>query len=117
MPAKSHPIQITVRVDEEEKHMIERRAEAAGLSVSRYLAERGTSDEALRPIESRDEEAEALRDLYDQIKGIGTNVNQIARHANRQQRADPDGVKAAAKAAEQAADRILDELASIYEGR
>ena len=112
--ASKYPHQLTVRVSAEEKRMIERKAAAAGMSVSRYLAERGTSEEAILEAEDREEEAEALRDLRGEVNKIGSNINQIARHCNRSARVDPGPVKEAAAATEQASDAILERLTEIY---
>ena len=115
MASTRYPNQITVRVDDEEKREIERRAAAADMSVSRYLAKRGTSEEAIREAEGREEEAEALRELRREIASIGGNVNQIARHANRRANIDGGPARAAAKAAEQAADLVIEKIAELYE--
>ena len=115
MASTSYPNQITVRVSDEEKREIERRAAAADMSVSRYLAERGTSEEAIREAEAREEEAEALRELRREIASIGGNINQIARHANQRAGISAGPARAAAEGAEQAADAIIDRLAELYE--
>jgi hypothetical protein len=114
MPADDYK-QITVYVTEEEKRQIERAAAAADLSVSRFLARRGLSEDAIKIAGAREEEAEELRELRKQISGIGRNINQIARHMNRTGKVDPSAARAAVEAAEQASDRILDEIAAIYQ--
>jgi len=115
MASTSYPNQITVRVSDEEKRQIERKAEAAGMSVSRYLAERGTSEDAIREVEGREEEAEALVELRREIAKIGVNVNQIARHAHYQAEISEGPVEAAAADAEEAAAMVTERLAELYD--
>jgi hypothetical protein len=114
MPADDYE-QITVYVTEEEKRQIERAAAAADMSVSRFLARRGLSEDAIQEAGAREEEAEALRELRREIASIGGNINQIARHMNRTKEVDPSAARAAAEAAEQASDAILEEIAAIYQ--
>lgn len=102
--------QITVRVSKEEKREIERRASAAGRSVSRYLAESGLSDEQQMSAEGREALAEELGDLYEEIRSIGGNVNQIARRVNQGKPVPSEAIQRAGKAVEQASDAIIERL-------
>lgn len=105
--------QITVRVSQEEKREIERRASAAGRSVSRYLAEAGLSDdrEQMRQ-EDREELIEELRQLYREIRSIGGNINQIAKRTN-QGLGGREAARRASEAAEQAADAIIEKIEEV----
>lgn len=107
--------QITVRVSEEEKREIERRAAAAGRSVSRYLAESGLLDDREHmSSDERKELIEELRKLYREISSIGGNVNQIAKRLNQGiARGSEEAVNRAAAATEQAADAIIEKIEEV----
>lgn len=106
--------QITVYADPGEKRQIERNAEAAGMSVSSYLKERGLSEDAIADVAAREEEIAELRELRRLIGNIAGNVNQIAHHANRQGQVSEKPARSAAQAAEQAADKIIEALSELY---
>lgn len=100
--------QLTVRVSPAEKREIERRASAAGLSVSRYLAESGLSEgEKMMSGEEREELLEELREVWDELRSIGRNVNQIARRLNQRKTVGREAIERAAKAVEQASDVVM----------
>jgi hypothetical protein len=106
--------QITVYADPEEKRQIERNAEAAGMSVSSYLKERGLSEDAIADVSAREEEIAELRELRRLIGNVSGNINQIAHHANRQGRINEKPAKSAAQAAQQAADKIIEAINELY---
>lgn len=106
--------QITVYADPSEKRQIERNAEAAGMSVSTYLRERGLSEDAIADVSAREEEIAELRELRRLIGNVAGNINQIAHHANRQGQVSEKPARSAAQAAEQAADKIMDTLSKLY---
>lgn len=105
--------QITVRVSDEEKLEIERRAAEADLSVSRLLAKSALDDEAIMTGTERSEAIEELRKLYREIRSIGGNINQLARHLNRGGEANEEALNRASTAAEQAADAIMEEIEGL----
>jgi hypothetical protein len=105
--------QLTVRVTAEEKREIERRAEAAELSVSRFLAKSALEDGKLLAGAERMGITEKLRDLYREIRSIGGNINQLARHLNQGGEAGEEAINRASAAAEQAADAIIDEMEGL----
>ncbi len=70
---------IYVRVTGRERAAIERRAHAAGLSMSEYMRRRSLVD-GDRPIIRAD--SEALRLLYRDLRLVGSNLNQLAREVN-----------------------------------
>lgn len=110
--------QLTVRVSQEEKREIERRAEAAGRSVSRYLAESGLPEgekggQQMMSSEEREELIEELRKLFREIRSIGGNVNQIARRLNQRKAVGQEAIERAGKAAEQAADAIIGKMEEV----
>ena len=105
--------QLTVRVSEEEKREIERRAGAAGRSVSRYLAEAGLSDDGQMGEEKRAELMEELGDILEELQALGTNVNQIAYRLNARKRVPPEAVERAAEAVEQASDVVIDAIEEV----
>ena len=106
--------QLTVRVSPEEKREIERRAEAAGLSVSRYLAESGLSDEENR-MSSDEREAllEELRQLFREVRSIGGHTNQIAKRLNQRKAVGKKAIERASKAIEQASDAIIGKMEEV----
>jgi len=67
-------------VDETERAELERRAGAAGVSVGRYAIE-AALDRADTPAERRVRSAELFA-VQRMIRGMATNINQLARVAN-----------------------------------
>jgi membrane-bound lytic murein transglycosylase B len=106
--------QITVYTDADQKRQIERNASAAGMSVSEYLRERGTSEEAIEDVSAREREIEELQELRRLIGNIAGNVNQIAHHANKNSRISERAARSASQSAEQAADKIIATLDDLY---
>ena len=111
MAKKDH--QLTVRVTADEKREIERRAEAAELSVSRFLAKSALEDGKLLAGAERMAVTEKLRELYREIRSIGGNINQLARHLNQGGEASEEAINRASAAAEQAADAIIDKIEGL----
>ena len=75
-----------VRLTDEEHRRIGRRAQQAGLSISRYLIANALREEAMTSDEK--EHAEAVifqRDwAINEVARVGNNINQIARQLNSQ---------------------------------
>jgi uncharacterized protein (DUF1778 family) len=105
--------QLTVRVSEEEKREIERRAGAAGRSVSRYLAEAGLSDDGQMSAGERAGLMEELGDILEELQALGTNVSQIAYRLNAQKPVPPEAVERAAEAVEQASDVVIEAIEEV----
>lgn len=109
---------ITVRVSRSEKREIERRAAAAGKSVSRFMAESSLSGEDV--VGATEEELEEFRllkdevsDLFGELRQVGGNVNQIARRLSSGKREPSKAIKRAAEAVEQASDEVRDVMSEI----
>jgi len=99
--------QLTVRATEKEKQKIEQKAEAAGLSVSRFLVESAIYEEKeMMSSEEREELVEELRSLFREIRSIGGNVNQIALRLNRGQAIGSEEIERAAELAEEASEKV-----------
>uniref|UniRef100_UPI003F49A2F8 MobC family plasmid mobilization relaxosome protein n=1 Tax=Sphaerisporangium sp. CA-236357 TaxID=3240030 RepID=UPI003F49A2F8 len=75
------PHKHTVRLSEDEQDIIAARADEAGVSVPRFLAEAGVAGDARTASERRAAAAEllAVRRL---LAAIGGNINQLAKTAN-----------------------------------
>jgi len=104
--------QLTVRVTSAEKEQIERKAENAGRSVSRFLVESALEEEMMSA-EDREELVEQLGDLYEQVASIGGNVNQIAWRINSGQAIGSEAIERAAELAKEASklvSRKMDEV-------
>jgi hypothetical protein len=109
---------ITVRVSRSEKREIERRAAAAGKSVSRFMAESSLSGEDV--VGATEEELEEFRriadkvgDLYQELRQVGGNVSQIAQRIRSRERITSEAIKRAAEAVEQASDDVYDVMNEI----
>ena len=76
MEKEKKTVEICVRVTPTEKKELQKKADAAHLSLSRYLV-KSASDKKIMQTEN-------ILDLIFQIKKIGTNINQIAYIANSQ---------------------------------
>lgn len=70
---------ILVRATPAERRLIRRRADAAELSLSRYLVAVGTSDKGPPTPEEREE----LRRLLFELHKAGVNLNQVAARLNQ----------------------------------
>jgi uncharacterized protein (DUF1778 family) len=78
MSSKNYTNELTVRFTDDEKRQVSSNAEAAGLSVSRFLAKAGTAEAAILT----EEHKELLKALRFEVRKVGTNLNQIAREIN-----------------------------------
>lgn len=109
--------QLTVRVSAREKREIERKAAAAGTSVSRFVAESALSDEQAGVTEEELEEfrriADKVGDLYQELRQVGGNVSQIAQRIRSRERITSEAIKRAAEAVEQASDDVYDVMNEI----
>ena len=76
MEKEKKTVEICVKVTPTEKKELQKKADAAHLSLSRYLV-KSASDKKIMQTEN-------ILDLIFQIKKIGTNINQIAYIANSQ---------------------------------
>lgn len=112
-PVAQKDQQLTVRVSQQEKREIERRAAEADLSVSRFLVKSALDDGALMSAGDRHSMVESLRDLYREIKSHGANLNQLTRHLNRGGNVDAEAINRASAATEQAADAIMEKLDEV----
>ena len=65
---------IYLRIEEEKKLALEKKAQDAGLSLSTYLVEQGLHGKVV--------DFSELRKIYPQLMRIGNNINQIARTVN-----------------------------------
>ncbi|MEF8982833.1 plasmid mobilization protein [Thiohalorhabdus sp.] len=104
--------QLTVRVTPGEKEEIERKAEAAGRSVSRFLAESALEGEVNSRGE-REELVEELRKLYREVRSIGGNLNQVARRLNQGRATGGEVVERASEAAEKASEAVSDKMQEV----
>lgn len=104
--------QLTVRVTPDEKQEIERRAEEAGRSVSRFLVESALSEEVTSS-EEREELVGELRKLYREVRSIGGNLNQVARRLNQGRAAGGEVVKSASETAEKASEAVADKMQEV----
>lgn len=71
------PCVFTVRATQNERRIIEKKSQAAGLSMSRLLIDSAINSE-LQTAETAKEEAEELEGIKFQLLKIGINVNQLA---------------------------------------
>lgn len=104
--------QLTVRATEEEKRRIEQRAEAAGLSVSRFLVESALESEMLSS-EEREELVEELRELYREVRSSAGNVNQIARRLNQGRATGGEAVESALEEIEKASESVSETMKEV----
>ena len=65
---------IYLRIEEEKKLALEKKAQDAGLSLSTYLVEQGLHGKVV--------DFSELRKIYPQLMRIGNNINQLAIKAN-----------------------------------
>jgi uncharacterized protein (DUF1778 family) len=105
--------QLTVRVTPREKREIERRAEAAGRSVSRFLVESALEGEEVTSSEEREELLEELRKLYRELRSTGGNLNQVARRLNQGRATGGEAVRRASEAAEKASEAVSDKMQEV----
>ena len=114
MASKSYPYRTTVRCTAEENAVIERKAKAAGLSKSRYLARVGSADD---PPDFTDPSAqiERLEAFVRELRRQGENLNELARVA-RTTGIRNDEVVRASEAVERCALALTQLIESLYTG-
>ena len=112
MASKSYPYRTTVRCTAEENAVIERKAKAAGLSKSRYLARVGSADD---PPDFSDPSAqiERLEAFVRELRRQGENLHEIARVA-RTTGIRHDEVARASEALESSAVSLTRLIESLY---
>lgn len=104
--------QLTVRASPGEKKEIEQKAEAAGLSVSRFLVESALESEMLSS-EEREELVEELRELYREVRSSAGNVNQIARRLNQGRATGGEAVESALEEIEKASESVSETMKEV----
>ena len=80
MASATYPLRTTVRCTSKENAIIERKAKAAGLSKSRYLARIGTADGPPSFVDPAGQ-IERLESFVRELRRQGENLNEIARVA------------------------------------
>ncbi|NBB87154.1 MAG: hypothetical protein GVY12_13180 [Bacteroidetes bacterium] len=114
MPSTTYPLRTTVRCTAKEHAAIERKAKAAGLSKSRYLARVGSADD---PPDFSDPSAqiERLETFVRELRRQGENLSEIARVA-RATGIRHDEVASASETIERCAVSLTRLIESLYTG-
>ena len=111
MANRNRPIQVKFRVTPEERKMIDRRMEQAGINnMAAYLRKMAIDGYVVKL------ELPELRDLISLIRRTSNNFNQIARRVNSTDRIYADDIAEMKNLLEQiweADNRILEKLAAI----
>ena len=111
MANRNRPIQVKFRVTPEERTMIDRRMEQAGISnMAAYLRKMAIDGYVVKL------ELPELRDLISLLRRTSNNFNQIARRVNSTDRIYADDIREMKNLLEQiweADNRILEKLAAI----
>lgn len=111
MANRNRPIQVKFRVTSEERKMIDRRMEQAGISnMAAYLRKMAIDGYVVKL------ELPELRDLISLLRRTSNNFNQIARRVNSTDRIYADDIREMKNLLEQiweADNRILEKLAAI----
>lgn len=111
MANRNRPVQVKFRVTPEERKMIDRRMEQAGISnMAAYLRKMAIDGYVVKL------ELPELRDFISLLRRTSNNFNQIARRVNSTGRIYADDIAEMKKLLEQiweADNRILEKLASI----
>ena len=111
MANRNRPIQVKFRVTPEERKMIDRRMEQAGISnMAAYLRKMAIDGYVVKL------ELPELRDLISLLRRTSNNLNQIARRVNSTDRIYADDIREMKNLLEQiweADNRILEKLAAI----
>lgn len=111
MANRNRPIQVKFRVTPEERKMIDRRMEQAGISnMAAYLRKMAIDGYVVKL------ELPELRDLISLLRRTSNNFNQIARRVNFTDRIYADDIREMKNLLEQiweADNRILEKLAAI----
>ena len=114
MASTTYPLRTTVRVTAKENAVIERKAQAAGLSKSRYLARTGTADGPPSFIDPSGQ-IERLETFVRELRRQGENLNELARVA-RTTGIRNDEVVRASEAVESCAVSLTRLIESLYTG-
>ena len=111
MANRNRPVQVKFRVTPEERKMIDRRMEQAGISnMAAYLRKMAIDGYVVKL------ELPELRDLISLLRRTSNNFNQIARRVNSTDRIYADDIREMKNLLEQiweADNRILEKLAAI----
>ncbi len=111
MANRNRPVQVKFRVTPEERKMIDRRMEQAGISnMAAYLRKMAIDGYVVKL------ELPELRDFISLLRRTSNNFNQIARRVNSTDRIYADDIAEMKNLLEQiweADNRILEKLASI----
>lgn len=111
MANRNRPIQVKFRVTQEERKMIDRRMEQAGINnMAAYLRKMAIDGYVVKL------ELPELRDLISLLRRTSNNFNQIARRVNSTDRIYADDIAEMKNLLEQiweADNRILEKLAAI----
>lgn len=111
MANRNRPIQVKFRVTPEERKMIDRRMEQAGINnMAAYLRKMAIDGYVVKL------ELPELRDLISLLRRTSNNFNQIARRVNSTERIYADDIAEMKNLLEQiweADNRILEKLAAI----
>lgn len=111
MANRNRPIQVKFRVTPEERKMIDRRMEQAGINnMAAYLRKMAIDGYVVKL------ELPELRDLISLLRRTSNNFNQIARRVNSTDRIYADDIREMKNLLEQiweADNRILEKLAAI----
>lgn len=79
---RTRPVRLTLRMTQEEYDTLVRKAEDAGLSRQAYILRRIAGNGDGPEVQGSQTVIRLLNDLLVQLRGIGTNCNQMARIAN-----------------------------------
>ena len=111
MANRNRPVQVKFRVTPEERKMIDRRMEQAGISnMAAYLRKMAIDGYVVKL------ELPELRDFISLLRRTSNNFNQIARRVNSNNRIYADDIAEMKNLLEQiweAGNRILEKLAAI----
>lgn len=106
-----------IRVDDDEKRMLQDAARRRGQTVSLTVIEAVKLLEGSLYVEEEEHDSptvQALRDIEYQLRRIGRNVNQIAHNANREMNATIEDEVSASYAMRQCRE-LIDHLDAILE--
>lgn len=100
---------ITVRLDKEERKILEEAAERAGVTLGTYVRSRVLAPEQIktRAVRRPSIEQEKLAQLLGQLGRVGGNIHQIAKRLNFQEHVANDEISVALSSFEEAAESIM----------
>lgn len=105
-------VRVPVYLTEAERFILEQKAENTGRSMSRLLVEsalHAPSTDRLDPVEFQ-AGLGTLADYQNQLRGMATNLNQIAHHANTIHEVPADVTVAARQAR-----ALMDQIETVFE--